>query len=56
MFMKNYNSDKNNLIFVNMHENRESYTAYNGSHVWDAIYQENCMLERVQTFGLNVKE
>ena len=39
-----------------MHENRESYTAYNGSHVWQAIYEENCMLERVHNFGLNVKE
>ena len=39
-----------------MHQNRESYTAYNGSLVWQAIYEENCMLERVQSFGLDVKE
>jgi hypothetical protein len=40
--------NKQDMVFVNMLENRESYTAYNGSHVWKAIYQENCMLERIK--------
>ena len=24
--------------------NAESYTGYNGSHVWSAIYDENCLM------------
>ena len=42
---------------MNLQENRESYTAYNGSNIWNAIYQENCMLEKIQqvptVFGLS---
>lgn len=33
-------SDK--FIFVNLAENRESYTAYQGAPIWKAIYEENC--------------
>ena len=29
--------------YVNLQLNSESYTGYNGSHVWAAIYQENCL-------------
>ena len=29
--------------YVNLQLNQESYTGYNGSHVWAAIYQENCL-------------
>ena len=42
------NSKDDDIIFVNLQENRESYTAYNGSNIWNAIYQENCMLDRIQ--------
>lgn len=35
------------FIYVNLNNNRESYTAYNGTPVWNAIYQENCMLDRI---------
>jgi hypothetical protein len=37
--------DANNLeesIFVNLSENRESFTAYEGNPVWQIIYTENC--------------
>ena len=34
----------NSADFVNLQLNSESYTGYNGSHVWAAIYQENCLL------------
>ena len=27
---------------VNLQLNPERWTGYNGSHVWDAIYNENC--------------
>jgi hypothetical protein len=29
-------------VYVNLIENSEGYTAFNGSHVWKAIYEENC--------------
>ena len=34
-------------IYVNLAKNKESYTAYEGAQVWRAIYQENCMIERL---------
>jgi hypothetical protein len=45
--------DDPDFIYVKLAENRESYTAYNGSNVWQAIYEENCMLDRIQEFGSN---
>ena len=48
--------EKQDLIFVNLLANRESYTAYNESHIWRAIYEEICMLERVKQFGLDLQE
>lgn len=30
-------------VFVNLAMNGESMTYFNGSHIWDAIYKENCM-------------
>jgi len=29
--------------YVNLQLNEESYTGYNGTHVWEAIYNENCL-------------
>ena len=29
--------------YVNLQRNPESYTGYNGTKIWDAIYQENCL-------------
>ncbi len=40
-------------IYVNLEKNKESYTAYDGMQIWKAIYQENCMLEKLQ--NLDVK-
>eukprot|EP00941_MAST-03F_sp_MAST-3F-sp1_P004266 g4266.t1 len=31
--------------YVNLKKNEERFTGYNGSHVWNAIYQENCFSE-----------
>lgn len=45
--------DDPDFIYVKLAENRESYTAYNGSNVWNAIYEENCMLDRIQSSGSN---
>ena len=35
-------------IYVNLEKNKESYTAYEGMQVWRAIYQENCMIEKLR--------
>lgn len=37
-----------NSIYVNLAKNRESYTAYEGMQVWKAIYQENCLIEKIK--------
>jgi hypothetical protein len=41
------NSKDDDIIYVNLQENRESYTAYNGSNIWNAIYEENCLFDRI---------
>ncbi|CAI2370118.1 unnamed protein product [Moneuplotes crassus] len=30
-------------VFVNLVKNGHAWTFFNGSHIWDAIYNENCM-------------
>jgi len=32
-------------IIVNLMDNQESFTAYDGAPIWSAIYQENCWLD-----------
>jgi ERO1-like protein alpha len=34
--------DSLNGIFVNLEKNPESFTGYQGQHIWNAIYYENC--------------
>ena len=34
----------NSSDYVNLQLNPERYTGYNGSHVWEAIYKENCLI------------
>ena len=29
-------------VYVNLNENSEAFTMYNGSKIWKAIYEENC--------------
>lgn len=29
-------------VYVNLLENAEAFTMYNGSQIWKAIYEENC--------------
>lgn len=42
------------MIYVNLPDNKESYTAYDGGPIWRAIYEENCLKERLT--GLNLEE
>lgn len=39
--------------YVNLAKNRESYTAYQGQQIWNAIYEENCFIDRLQGIDLN---
>ena len=39
--------DDNQAVYVNLDQNRESYTAYDGKQVWDAIYKENCLIDNI---------
>lgn len=44
-------NDKNNVqqsIYVNLAENKESFTAYEGSSIWKVIYDENCQATTTQ--------
>lgn len=40
------------MVYVNLPENKESYTAYDGSSIWRAIYDENCLMDRLTGFNL----
>ena len=33
-------------IYVDLEVNTESFTAYEGAHVWKAIYTENCNIDK----------
>ena len=33
--------------FVNLLKNPEGYTGYRGSHIWDAIFRENCFSDKI---------
>lgn len=37
----------NTTSYVNLVKNPETFTGYNGSHVWEAIYRENCFAMEV---------
>lgn len=50
------NSKEDDFIFVSMKENKESFTAYNGSQIWTTIYQENCLMDRFIDKNLNPHE
>ena len=39
-----YNLNEDDYIIVNLMDNVESYTAYEGAPIWSAIYEENCYL------------
>lgn len=37
--------DSKRGVYVNLEKNPESFTGYQGQHIWNAIYSENCFLE-----------
>ncbi len=39
--MHNEENDEG-ALYVNLLENSEAFTMYNGSKIWRAIYEENC--------------
>jgi len=44
--------DDPETIFVNLQENKESYTAFEGQQIWKAIYSENCMFDSIKKYDL----
>jgi hypothetical protein len=38
--------NESDYIIVNLQENEETYTAYDGAPIWKAIYEENCFLDK----------
>jgi ERO1-like protein alpha len=38
--------DSRNGIYVNLEKNPESFTGYQGQHIWKSIYFENCFLDK----------
>jgi ERO1-like protein alpha len=39
--------DSRNGIYVNLEKNPEAFTGYQGQHIWNAIYFENCFKESI---------
>eukprot|EP00357_Protocruzia_adherens_P012614 CAMPEP_0115024214 /NCGR_PEP_ID=MMETSP0216-20121206/33040_1 /TAXON_ID=223996 /ORGANISM="Protocruzia adherens, Strain Boccale" /LENGTH=474 /DNA_ID=CAMNT_0002398101 /DNA_START=38 /DNA_END=1458 /DNA_ORIENTATION=- len=37
-----HEGDPEKMIWVNMRENPEAFTAYQGQKIWEAVYSENC--------------
>ena len=48
--------NEDDYIFVNMEENEETYTAFEGGPIWRAIYEENCFLNNVASVEPSVEE
>ena len=34
-------------IYVNLKQNSEIYTGYQGQHIWDSIFRENCFSDKL---------
>jgi len=45
------NAAEDDFVYVNMNDNKESFTAYNGSQVWNALYSDNCMMDEIDQFN-----
>lgn len=48
--------NEDDYIIVNLVDNVESYTAYEGASVWKAIYEENCILTEKTAVPFTVKK
>lgn len=46
-------SDLDDYIFVNLNENKESFTGYRDTRVWSSVYADNCMAATIQSTGVN---
>lgn len=49
-----YNLNEDDYIIVNLMDNVESYTAYEGAPIWSAIYEENCYLSPDQHISKSI--
>ena len=48
--------DEDECIYIDLNENKEVYTAYDGRDVWQAIYQKNCILDKMEKDGITPKK
>ena len=53
---KKQEEEEENSSYVNLRLNPERWTGYNGSHVWRAIYEENCLKGEKKEDGLCYEE
>jgi len=37
-------SSESEFTYINLNDNKESFTAYNGTMVWLSIYKDNCLV------------
>ena len=38
--------NEGDYILVNLLDNLETFTAYEGGPIWNSIYEENCLLDK----------
>jgi hypothetical protein len=43
-------------VYVDLVKNKESYTAFDGMQIWQAIYKDNCMVEPQRSDGVDVSK
>ena len=48
-------SEESDFTYIDLNENKESYTAYNGTQVWMTIYQDNCLKYMTDCINKNGK-
>lgn len=48
--------DSKNGIYVNLLKNQEAFTGYQGQHIWNAIYHENCFNNEIKSLDSMCKE
>ena len=47
--------DPKDGTYINLLKNPEGYTGYKGSHIWNAIFKENCFTEKYSSLCVEDK-
>ena len=40
-------------VFVDLVKNKETYTAFDGLNVWQTIYKDNCMIDKLDSIDMS---